>query len=785
MAKSVLELAVGTGQWNSGLKKAQNALNNFTDAQGGFQQALAKDSQKMQAFIGMMGRIDSSAKTSKAQLNDYKSSFDQLTVAFNKLSQAEKNGAIGQTMSKTLDSLRSKINGTRQQIDNMNASMNGGRSTGGGGLFGGSKLGGMLQVFGGNIMTKIAGAGMNFMSEIGDMIRQSRELAVQGEGIRIAFERLNQPGILSNLREATHGTVTDLELMKAAVKFNDFKLPLEELGTMLAFAQQKAKDTGQSVDYMVESIVNGLGRKSKLILDNLGLSAAEIDEKMKETGDMTKAVGLIIREQMSKAGEYIETSADKATKADVKLKNAMESLGNTFKPLADSASDMWSSIKTGALNLLNSAIKPLIDRFTELGRIRRNYERQGGNERVNRQLEFLEGIKTDKYRKGTYKAQLANYDSKIAQYSGYLSDYKKWMVDKTAIGAHDRMENFTNQTGLRLFSDVKEQLEVFKKMRAEYVNGAKEILAQYHAPTPTDPDPDPDPDPTPPGPRDKDIKYAEDSIAAQAALISDLQKKWNEAGASMRDNYLLQLIAAENVMKQMTDHSKVVRFNAENKVQTSPGSLSATGGVTASPVIITGLSAEAMDALAKQNVDNGNGERTTSIQEIGSQISNVSSGIGSLTSGIQQMGLKLPESVTSLINILQGSSSIIQGVLTLLQVTQIPTMTANTAMLAANTAALQANNAMQLIPFMAHGGVLKAASGTVAGSSFSGDNIPALLNAGEVVLNKAETANLANNLQAEGYRNINVSGKIDGTDIILSVDRTLQKQGKGQLLTWG
>jgi hypothetical protein len=33
-------------------------------------------------------------------------------------------------------------------------------------------------------------------------------------------------------------------------------------------------------------------------------------------------------------------------------------------------------------------------------------------------------------------------------------------------------------------------------------------------------------------------------------------------------------------------------------------------------------------------------------------------------------------------------------------------------------------------------------------------------------------------------RNMNLSGRIRGTDIILSVDRTLSLEGK-QLLTWG
>ena len=146
---------------------------------------------------------------------------------------------------------------------------------------------------------------------------------------------------------------------------------------MLAFAQQKAKDTGQSVDYMVDSIVTGLGRKSLMILDNLGLSAAQIKDKMAETGDMTKAVGAIIREEMAKAGDYVETAADRATQANVQLENAMTRLGETFQPLTDTANSMWTSIKIGALDLLNNAVKPLINAFTEAGRARALYEKMG------------------------------------------------------------------------------------------------------------------------------------------------------------------------------------------------------------------------------------------------------------------------------------------------------------------------------------------------------------------------------------------------------------------------
>jgi hypothetical protein len=117
---------------------------------------------------------------------------------------------------------------------------------------------------------------------------------------------------------------------------------------------------------MVDSIVTGLGRKSLMILDNLGLSATQIKDKMAETGDMTKAVGEIIREQMANAGDYVETAADRAAQADVELKNAMEELGRTLMPLEEQGTSMWKSLETGAINLLNEGVRPLVPVVIEL-----------------------------------------------------------------------------------------------------------------------------------------------------------------------------------------------------------------------------------------------------------------------------------------------------------------------------------------------------------------------------------------------------------------------------------
>lgn len=170
-----------------------------------------------------------------------------------------------------------------------------------------------------------------------DAIRQfateSIELANQAEGVRAAFDRINDPGLLDDLRTATKGTINDLELMKAAVKAKNFNIPLEQLGSLLGFAQQRATETGESIDYMAESIVLGIARKSIPILDNLGFSATEVREEFKETGDMAVAVGNIIERQMESAGDVVLTTSEQIAQQRAEIDNLKIAIGEQLQPV--------------------------------------------------------------------------------------------------------------------------------------------------------------------------------------------------------------------------------------------------------------------------------------------------------------------------------------------------------------------------------------------------------------------------------------------------------------------
>jgi hypothetical protein len=164
------------------------------------------------------------------------------------------------------------------------------------------------------------------------------DLAAKAEGVRKAFANLDDPNLLGDLREATKGTVDDISLMKASIQASNFKIPLDQLATYFQFAQKRARETGESVDYLVQSIITGLGRQSVMILDNLGLSAAEIKNTMKETGDMASAVGKIIARDLS-GGDGIDVAIDSMDRFKASLTNTKVALGDMLLPVVASVSD--------------------------------------------------------------------------------------------------------------------------------------------------------------------------------------------------------------------------------------------------------------------------------------------------------------------------------------------------------------------------------------------------------------------------------------------------------------
>ena len=182
--------------------------------------------------------------------------------------------------------------------------------------------------------------GSRIAKKIAGITTESIKLASEAEGVERAFNRLaNGAGatVLDDLKKSTQGTVSELELMKNAVQAKNFDIPLTSLGKLFAFAKQRADETGQSVDYLTESVVLGIGRKSPLILDNLGISAVRLRKELRgvgvesaSVGEIAEIVGKIASESMANVGNNAETAKVKYERFVATIDNLKKTFGEAF-----------------------------------------------------------------------------------------------------------------------------------------------------------------------------------------------------------------------------------------------------------------------------------------------------------------------------------------------------------------------------------------------------------------------------------------------------------------------
>lgn len=162
-----------------------------------------------------------------------------------------------------------------------------------------------------------------------------------------------------------------------------------------------------------------------------------------------------------------------------------------------------------------------------------------------------------------------------------------------------------------------------------------------------------------------------------------------------------------------------------------------------------------------------------------------------LTGGLQSMGIKIPDGVTKLLNFGQGLIQVIQAVQTIISIFSTSTAVAqttatnlNTGALIGVTSALAANSATNLIPF-ARGGIVRAAGGHMfGGNNFSGDLIPAAVNSGELILNRAQQGNVASQLEGMGtLNNLSLSTEVNGETLRFVLNANGRRTGRGEMVT--
>lgn len=146
---------------------------------------------------------------------------------------------------------------------------------------------------------------------------------------------------------------------------------------------------------------------------------------------------------------------------------------------------------------------------------------------------------------------------------------------------------------------------------------------------------------------------------------------------------------------------------------------------------------------------------------IGKDVTQIVGSVNNIVQGISSLGIEVPAGIAKLLGVMQVIIGIISAIQVILAIIGVQSS----------------------IPFFAKGGLVKAAGGTfVPGTNYSGDRVPALLNSGELVLNRSQQGVLANALSGNAFDNLELTASLNGEDIVFAIDNASRRRGKGTMV---
>ena len=214
-----------------------------------------------------------------------------------------------------------------------------------------NKLGGMMA----------AAFGVSVVA-VGAFINNMAKAAEGVDEVTAGFKRLDDPTLLERLRQAVSGTVTDLNLMKAAVRADSLGIPIKQLGAYFEFAERKAGELGVSTEQAVESLVNGIGNKSTRAFKELGISAIslnnsfkDIDASLMSVEEVSARTFIMINEELDKMGSAADSATDAIDRQRVSWENAKTAVG----VFANELKAVLAPAVTGAVSWMTRLVKAL------------------------------------------------------------------------------------------------------------------------------------------------------------------------------------------------------------------------------------------------------------------------------------------------------------------------------------------------------------------------------------------------------------------------------------------
>jgi len=241
------------------------------------------------------------------------------------------------------------------------------------GSFSGNVTKGLQEVRNVSLIASAALAGVGFAA------LKFGEIAGQYESIRDSFQSMTKgivedvDGFERRVSKASAGTLDRLTILRGGTRalsligkesFTDFGKDFEQMAML---SKKAARATGQDVNFMFDSLILGVSRSSKMILDNLGVNVS-LEEAY---GTFAKSVG--------KSSGELTIQEQKAALLRATLVELEKNYGNVavtsggFQGAMQKLNTEWTNMRielgNAILPLLNELVRAIIPLVQEYGPI--------------------------------------------------------------------------------------------------------------------------------------------------------------------------------------------------------------------------------------------------------------------------------------------------------------------------------------------------------------------------------------------------------------------------------
>lgn len=757
---SVLKLSVDDREYNASLKQAAQGMKHLEQTLQESGRSFSQAGNSVVEYVQGIGNMETRSKTARGEINEMTSAFIELSKIYNKMSDEAKQGDVGKALSQSLDQLRQRTQEAKAQFETATQSLNDN----------GKQTGGMLEALASKFTInidamKLFSMGLKTANVALDVAKDAffaSEASVDEWGRTMQASQSLYEGFLSAINNGDiSGFLSRMdEIVRAA---RDAYNELDKLGSMKTIQAPKISAQQTENDRLRNMI-----RTGRYIAPIDGRSNAVFNGRVMQSGDKLTAGQIRGLEKQLQNG----------------MNNVVKLVGNEVKQTGKAINAYYNQIaKQNGISL--QEFKKGTSSWEEFSKKLQGYEdykrwdaqartefaKQGGRGAVdfdknNPYAEFRRwgNFRVDKMGKNSFN-DLVGLIRQRDQQAG-----QAYNMQSQAYRTMNRAEGFT----------------VNKLMGNGGGGGGRAVGS-----TTTN-----------------EVTYAADSIAAQEKLVSELTKKWREAGASVRDDYKAQLDEAKTKLQEMTNPSAPV-------MKIDPTQIGTPGSVTGYENIFDGMKEGVTSVISPLQALNDELKRLQegqalaltpeqwqiwqeAIDKTKKKISDFTGGgkegekswknaatavqaVGSAMQGIEDPAAKVMGTIG------QAIASIALGFAQATTAESGKGVWAWIAAVAGGLATMLSTiSAIHSATGYAQGGIVDGrGGGFVPGSSFSGDNLGnVMLNSGELVLNQSQQNNLANALTGNPMSSMRLSAVVSGEQILLVANRTTRRQGRGELVTF-